>query len=98
VAIGSLKLRPKAELIIALDDLDFSWRKEEVERVIELWNANASIAEIADQTRPPVHSLRTKQDAEDEVALLIMHLRRQGQIQLRPGGVFGKREVYDEAI
>jgi hypothetical protein len=98
VAIGSLKLRPKAELIIALEDLDFSWHETEIERVIEMWQRGVCISEIAEQVRPPAYPIRGKGDSIDEVALLIMHLRRQGQIQLRPGGVFGKREVYDEAI
>lgn len=43
MAIGGMKLRPKAELIIALEDLDFSWYETEIERVIEMWQTHPGI-------------------------------------------------------
>ena len=77
-----LKLRPKKELIIVLDDLDFSWLPAEVAKVKKLWDFGWHIADIAKQMRRDV----------DEVAILIMHLSRRGEIKRRKGGVFG--EVY----
>lgn len=84
-----LKLRPKEPLEIALYDLDFSWRSSEIVEVIEMWNGGKSIDAIAAKVRPPRKGIKTKADAEDETALLIMHLMRQGKIKQRPGGMFG---------
>jgi len=78
----SWKLRPKSELIIALDDLDFSWFIDEIDKVKRLWKYGWHIADIAKQMRRDI----------DEVAILIMHLSRRGEIKRRKGGVFG--EVY----
>jgi hypothetical protein len=75
----SWKLRPKSELIIALDDLDFSWFPEEVRKVKQLWNQGLHIAAIA---------AKVKRD-QDEVAILIMHLARAREIQNRKMGVLG---------
>ncbi|MEG6615365.1 hypothetical protein V6C27_02830 [Peptococcaceae bacterium 1198_IL3148] len=88
-AKDSLKLRPKEELKIALYDLDFSWYHWEIEQVIELWNEGVSIEDIALQVRPAKNGIKTRDDAVDEVALLIMHLRRQGMIRHRTGGAWG---------
>lgn len=74
------KLRPQQELIIVLDDLDLSWFPEEVDKVKKLWEFGWHIVDIAKQI---------KRD-QDEVAALIMHLARQGEISRRAGGVFGK--------
>lgn len=92
--VSSFKLRPHTELTIILEDLDFSWHETEIERVIEMWQRGVSISEIAEQVRPPVYPIRGKGDSVDEVALLIMHLCRQGKIRPRPGGLFGKGVVY----
>lgn len=74
-----LRLRPQSELIIALDDLEFSWFPEEAALVQKIWEQGLHIADIAKAV---------KRD-QDEVAVLIMHLARQGKIQLRKSGVFG---------
>lgn len=73
------KLRPQSELVIALDDLDFSWLPDEVKKVRKLWTFGWHIADIAKQM---------KRD-QDEVAVLIMHLARKGKIQNRKRGVLG---------
>lgn len=73
------KLRPKSELIIALEGLDFTWFPEEAEKVKKLWRAGWHIGYIAEQT----------QRDQDEVAVLIMHLARKGKIKYRNTGVFG---------
>lgn len=74
-----LKLRPHTKLIIALDDMDFSWFPAEVNKVKSLWDFGWHIADIA----------KTVKRNQDEVALLIMHLARKGKIQKRKGGVLG---------
>jgi hypothetical protein len=76
---GPLKLRPGEELIIALDDLDFSWFHAEIERVKKMWNNDLHIGDIAKELERD----------QDEVACLIMHLSRQGKIQKRENGIFG---------
>lgn len=73
------KLRPQEELIVALDDLDFSWFPVEVNKVKKLWSLGWHIADIAKHM---------KRDP-DEVAVLIMHLARQGRIRRRRMGVLG---------
>lgn len=73
------KLRPETNLIIALEDLDFSWFPQEIALVQKMWNTGCHIADIAE---------KIERD-QDEVALLIIHLARQGKIQLRKSGVFG---------
>lgn len=72
-----LKTRPKSKLVIILDDLDFSWTKLEVAKAILMWRNGYSLEEMAKQLRP--HD--STKDAIDEVALLIMHLRRRKKIK-----------------
>ncbi len=73
------KLRPETNLIIALEDLDFSWFPKEVAFIQKMWEQGLHIADIAKAV---------KRD-QDEVTLLIMHLARQGKIKLRKSGVLG---------
>jgi predicted regulator of amino acid metabolism with ACT domain len=77
--MSSLKLRPKKELIIALEDLDFTWYPTEVEKVKKLWKYGRHIRDIAKQVRRDI----------DEVAVLIMHLARKKEIKRRKMGVLG---------
>lgn len=77
--LDRLKLRPQSELIIALDDIDFSWFRAEVEKVKKLWAYGWHIADIAKQMKRDI----------DEVAVLIMHLARKGKITKRGRGVLG---------
>jgi len=79
------KLQPKKELVIILDDLDFSWTEYEVYQAMLMWTAMYSIEEMAQKLRP----YDSKGNAIDEVTLLIMHLSRQGKIKRRQGGVLG---------
>ena len=74
-----LKLRPQTELIIALEDLDFSWFPDEIEKVKKFWSFGWHIADIA---------AKVKRD-QDEVAVLIMHLSRQRKTAKRKMGVLG---------
>ena len=80
-----LKTRPKSKLVIILDDLDFSWTKLEVAKAILMWRNGYSLGEMAKQLRP----YDGVKNAIDEVALLIMHLARQGKVGPREGGIFG---------
>ena len=79
------KVRPKDKLVIVLDDLDFSWTKIEVVEAILMWRIGYSLEEMEKQLRP--HD--GVKNAIDEVALLIMHLARQGKVGPREGGIFG---------
>ncbi len=74
-----LKLRPKNTLIIALEDLDFTWFPSEIALVKTMWDFDYHIADIA---------AKVKRD-QDEVAVLIMHLARKGKIEYRKRGVLG---------
>jgi len=74
------KLRPEQELLITLEDLDFSWYLDEVTLVKKLWLCGCHLADIAKKVRRD----------PDEVAILIMHLARQGEISKREGGAFGR--------
>lgn len=73
------KLRPKQKLVIALDDLDFTWLPSEIALVKTMWDFGYHIADIA---------AKVKRD-QDEVAVLIMHLARKGKIEKRKTGVLG---------
>ena len=55
---------------IPLEDMDFIWRIEQVQKVIECYNNKMHIAHIAKYVR------RT----QDECAILIMDLGRKGMI------------------
>jgi len=74
-----MKLRPKSELVIILEDLDFSWYAVEMNKVKSLWKYGWHIKDIA----------KTVKRDQDEVAMLIMHLARQGRIRRRRMGVLG---------
>ena len=60
------KTRPRERLVIALDDLDFSWTNQEIMTAILLWNLGTPIKIMAKQLRP----YDGMKDAVDEVALL----------------------------
>jgi hypothetical protein len=69
---------------IALEELDFTWNRQEVREFDELWNAGYSLEYIAEHFDRDV----------DEVAILAMDLAIKGKIGRRPGGVFGNgREI-----
>lgn len=73
------KLRPQTELYIALEKLDFSWYRLEVEHVRLLWEEGLHLADIAREVvRDP-----------DEVTVLLMDLARRGKIEQREGGAYG---------
>jgi len=79
--IDGTKYRPRVKLYIALEDADFSWYPQDVEKVRRLWAEGKSVYQIskAFDNRDP-----------DEVTLLIMDLARRQRISKRPGGAIGK--------
>jgi hypothetical protein len=68
------------EVYIACLDMDFEWTKVQVEEIKQMWQTGVPVDYIAKTF---------KRDA-DEVALLLMDLRRKKDIQKRKGGYFGK--------
>ncbi len=62
-----------------LEDMNRDWRLDQIEQVRQWWVEGVPLGEMAE---------RLKRDP-DEVALLIMHLARQGELEPRPGGCFG---------
>lgn len=77
------KLRPQEQLYIAMEDLDFTWRPAEIQRVIRLWNEGVSLTEIAEMVRD------RSEEAQLETAVLVMDLARRGRIEGRERGVYG---------
>lgn len=74
------KTRPKKPLYLMLEDLDFSWYEEEVDQVKEMWNDGSHIEKISDKVNREV----------DEVALLIIDLHRNKEVDIRDNGVYGR--------
>lgn len=69
----------KEPLYIACMDLDFGWKRTQLETVIEMWNQNYHPRAIAKKVKRDV----------DDVAVLLISLGREGRIQRRPSGLFG---------
>jgi len=86
---NSYKLNPTEELYIALEDLDFTWYSDEIEKVIELWNQGANVVEIAEKVRKAPWFMHSKDHGQYEVVILLMDLARREKIEPRPGGLLG---------
>ena len=71
---------PKEEVIIVLDNLDFSWYPSEIELAKELWKQKKNIFEMAEELRPENHITGIQ-----ETFLLLFHLLEAGQISKRKG-------------
>lgn len=67
------------EKYIPLEDLNWEWRTRDIAIVIVLWKQGDPIDRIAKLVRRSI----------DEVAILLIDLRRKGLIELRKGGVYG---------
>ena len=77
------KLRPGEQYIPFLGaDLTFNF-PEELDYVMEAWNKGVTIIAMAKAIR----------HTQEEVAILIMDLALNGQIDLRPGAALGTREA-----
>ena len=72
-------LRPKqSEMTIILDDLDLTWHPITIQQVMWRWKMGESVEDIA----LSLEKERSAKDVADEVALLLMHLRRRGKIRI----------------
>ena len=76
-----LKLRPAEPLIIAGEDLDFSWYEWQIEALKEDYSAGMPLMDIVG---------RLGRDYR-EVAIMVMELAHYGRIKPRDGGVFGQK-------
>lgn len=68
-----------AEWIYILKDAELVWRRTDIDIFIEMWNADLPIGYMADK-------LGVK---KRDIALLVMHCEIEGQIEARPGGLWG---------
>lgn len=68
-------------------DLNRNWYPDEVTRFIRMWNAGDCITKVVEEFKKDV----------DEVALLIIDQKRNGRIEDRPGGAYG-RVICDEEV
>ena len=73
-----LKLRPAEPLIIAGEDLDFSWYEWQIEALKEDYAAGIPLMDMAD---------RLGRDYR-EVAIMVMELAHFGRIKPRASGMF----------
>lgn len=64
------------------DNIDFSWPREQIPKVIAMWKSGLSIEQISERTERPI----------DEVAMLLIDQARNNNIKAREGGIFGSRE------
>jgi len=65
---------------IVLMDLDFSWKNEEIEKVIELWNKGYGIDKIKE---------KLNRNDGDEVFLLLLDLARKNKNAKRLNDIWG---------
>ena len=85
VRADTMKREAKSRLIPILDDMDLSWYPAEIQYAAQLYREGKSILDMARILRP----LDQSENAEDEVALLIVHMARQGLIKGRDSGCMG---------
>ena len=86
VRADALKRKPKNELVTILDDLDFSWYQSEIEYAAHLYNQGTPIDTMAAILRPTDKI----EDANTEIALLIIDMARKDVITPRKSGIFGE--------
>jgi len=79
-AKSRLKLRPAEPLIIAGEDLDFSWYEWQIDALMEDYYAGIPLMEMADR-----HSRDYR-----EVAIMLMELAHFGRLEPRDSGIFGR--------
>ncbi len=78
----NIDVRNRANDYIALLELDFSWKRETIEEVKELWEEGYIINYIADKLNRE----------GDEVFLLLMDLARKGEIEKRKNGIWKRKK------
>lgn len=72
-------------MVIVLEELDFGWEWEEINKVEIMWLEGKGLEEMANEI---------KRDG-DEVFLLLMHLARQGRIGARQNFIWQERMQLD---
>jgi hypothetical protein len=70
----------KDKPIVILEDLKRSWYSDEINRFSLMWKEGICITKIAEEMKKDI----------DEVGLLVIHCKRQGVIENRPGGAYKK--------
>ncbi|WP_072986825.1 hypothetical protein [Clostridium cavendishii] len=65
---------------LILEDINFMWKKEEINKVKDMWNGGESLKDITEAVNRE----------GDEVFLLLLHLARQRKIKIRKGFIWGK--------
>jgi hypothetical protein len=70
----------KEQPVEILEDLKRSWYSDEINRFCLMWKEGICITKIAKELKKDV----------DEVGLLVIHCKRQGVIENRPGGAYKK--------
>ena len=85
------KLQLTEPVVIALEDLDFTWFKWEIDLFIRMWKDGEHIETIAEKLRPLTYKPTgaDKNRAIDEIAILIMDCSRKRLINNRLGGILG---------
>jgi hypothetical protein len=74
-----MKKNHQPSVYIALEDCNFDWSISDLNKFKRMWNAGASIFEIA----------KTLRRSKIEVAILIIDQGKKGKIEHRKGGLFG---------
>lgn len=64
---------------IVLEDLNFLWKDEDLDKLVELWKENKPLQDIA----------KSVNRSCEEVFLALMHLARERRIKKRKGFVWG---------
>lgn len=67
------------DIEIILEDVEFAWRKSDIQEVIKLWGYGIPLKKISE---------RINRDL-DEVFLLLLHLARNGTIKKRENFIWG---------
>lgn len=68
--------KSRQTVYLACEELDFVWDIRDISQVIQLWNSGNHIYEIAEEV----------QRETDEVAILLIDLRRKGKVRTRESG------------
>lgn len=72
------KLKRK-DLEIILEDLEFTWKKSDIELIKKMWESNCSLERM----------IKTIKRDGDEVFLLLLHLSRNKELKKRKNYIWG---------
>lgn len=78
-AIGGPHSKSRKQIILACEEMDFTWDRQEIKKFIEMWNVGTSIYDMAQEFgRDP-----------DEVLILAIDQARKDAIKQREDGLLG---------